>query len=33
MRFTSGAGNIGNGTVTNLSQGSVTFYLTTIVEP
>jgi len=27
MRLTSGVGNVGNGTVTNLSQGSVTFYV------
>jgi hypothetical protein len=33
MRFTSGTGNIGNGSATNLSQGSVTFYLTTVVQP
>lgn len=29
VRLTSGTGNIGNGSVTNLSQGSITFYLVT----
>lgn len=29
LRLTSGTGNLGNGTVTNLSQGSITFYLLT----
>lgn len=29
MRLTSGTGNIGNGSATNLSQGSVTFYVVT----
>lgn len=29
MRLTSGTGNIGNATVTNLSGGSITFYLVT----
>lgn len=33
VRLTSGTGNIGNGTVTNLSQGSVTLYLTTEQYP
>lgn len=33
LRLTSGTGNIGNGSATNLSQGSVTFYLTTVVMP
>lgn len=33
LRLTSGTGNIGNGTVTNLSQGSITVYLTTRVLP
>lgn len=33
MRFTSGTGNIGNGAVTNLGAGSLTFYLTTVVMP
>ncbi len=32
-RFTSGTGNIGNGTVTNLGVGSVTFYLTGLALP
>lgn len=32
-RFTSGTGNIGNGTVTNLNAGSVTFYLTGLALP
>jgi hypothetical protein len=32
-RFTSGTGNFGNGAASNLSQGSVTFYLTTEVMP
>jgi hypothetical protein len=30
LRLTSGTGNIGNGAATNLSQGSVTLYLTTV---
>lgn len=29
IRLTSGTGNIGNGSATNLSQGSITFYLAT----
>jgi hypothetical protein len=29
LRLTSGTGNIGNGSATNLSQGSVTFYIVT----
>lgn len=29
LRLTSGTGNIGNGSATNLSQGSITFYLVT----
>ena len=29
LRLTSGTGNIGNGAATNLSQGSITFYLVT----
>lgn len=33
MRATSGTGNWGNGAATNLSAGSVTFYLTTVVLP
>lgn len=33
VRFTSGTGNIGNGSATNLSQGSVTFYLITEALP
>lgn len=33
LRLTSGTGNIGNGSVTNLSQGSVTFYITTVRMP
>ena len=33
LRLTSGTGNIGNGTVTNLSQGSVTVYLTALILP
>lgn len=33
LRFTSGTGNFGNASVTNLSQGSVTIYLTTITLP
>ena len=32
-RFTSGTGNVGNGSVTNLSQGSLTFYLATASMP
>ena len=32
-RMTSGTGNLGNGSTTNLSQGSVTFYLITEVLP
>lgn len=32
-RVTSAAGNLGNGTVTNLNAGSVTFYLVTDVMP
>jgi hypothetical protein len=32
-RFTSGTGNVGNGTVTNLNAGSVTFYLTGVALP
>jgi len=32
-RFTSGTGNVGNGTVTNLNAGSVTFYLSGIALP
>lgn len=33
LRMTSGTGNLGNGTATNLSQGSVTFYVTTVKMP
>lgn len=33
VRLTSGTGNIGDGAVTNLSAGSVTFYVTTIRMP
>lgn len=33
LRITSGTGNLGTGTATNLSQGSVTFYITTIKFP
>jgi hypothetical protein len=33
LRLHSGAGAIGNGTVTNLSQGSVTIYFTTMRKP
>ena len=33
LRLTSAVGNIGTGAATNLSQGSVTFYLTTVVMP
>ena len=33
LRLTSGTGNVGNGTATNLSQGSVTFYLVTEILP
>lgn len=33
MRFTSGTGNFGNASVTNLSQGSVTIYFITITLP
>lgn len=33
LRLTSGTGNIGTGAATNLSQGSVTVYLTTRVKP
>jgi hypothetical protein len=33
VRFTSGTGNFGNATVTNLSQGSITFYLLYRVLP
>ena len=33
IRLTSGTGNIGTGAATNLSQGSITFYLTTEVLP
>ena len=32
-RFTSGTGNIGNGTVTNLSQGNIVFYVVYEVLP
>jgi hypothetical protein len=32
-RFTSGTGNIGNGTVTNLSGGNVVFYVTYEIVP
>ncbi len=32
-RFTSGTGNIGTGTATNLGVGSVTFYVTGIANP
>lgn len=32
-RLTSGTGNLGNGTVTNLSKGTVTFYLVTEIMP
>jgi hypothetical protein len=31
LRMTSGTGNIGTGAATNFSQGSVTFYLTTVL--
>lgn len=31
MRFTSGTGNLGNGTATNLSTGSITFYIAALV--
>jgi hypothetical protein len=33
LRLTSGTGNIGNGTVTNLSQGSLAIWLTTLRLP
>jgi hypothetical protein len=33
VRFTSGTGNLGNGTVTNLNAGSVTFYIIASVLP
>lgn len=33
LRLTSGTGNIGTGAATNLSTGSVTFYITTTVMP
>ena len=33
MRLTSAVGNLGNGSVTNLSQGSATYYIYTTVEP
>lgn len=33
LRLTSGTGNIGDGAATNLSQGSVTVYLTTVRMP
>lgn len=33
LRLTSGTGNIGTGAASNLSQGSVAFYLTTVVMP
>lgn len=33
MDFVSGTGNLGNGSATNLSQGSVTFYVTTTRYP
>lgn len=33
VRLTSGTGNIGDGAANNLSQGAVTFYLTTRVYP
>ena len=33
VRLTSGTGNIGDGTATNLSQGTVVFYLTTTIQP
>lgn len=33
LRLISGTGNIGTGSATNLSTGSVTFYLTTVVMP
>lgn len=33
MRLTSAVGNIGDGAVSNLSQGTVTFYLTTTKKP
>lgn len=33
LRLTSGTGNIGTGTVTNLSQGTVTIWLTTLRLP
>lgn len=33
LRMTSGTGNIGNGSVTNFSTGSITLYLTTVKMP
>lgn len=33
MRLTSGTGNIGTGAATNLSQGTITFYITTELQP
>jgi hypothetical protein len=33
LRLTSGTGNIGNGSVTNLSQGALTLWLTTLRLP
>jgi hypothetical protein len=32
-RITSGTGNLGNGSVTNLSQGSITYYIVTEIMP
>ena len=32
-RITSAVGNLGDGAATNLSQGTITFYLVTIVMP
>jgi hypothetical protein len=33
LRLTSGTGNLGTGSATNLSTGSVTFYLATAIYP